>query len=135
MQTLEMTDGLCMPCHKKVAEEARVQHYLVDRLALEKDSVELPQTPEEDVFLESCAVHCLLDCCGFDALDISEEQFRRSLTEIGHEASMKALNAMNNQLGRIGDHRGLVRSRGHYEDATEIRMNYESICAILKRII
>jgi hypothetical protein len=123
-----------MPCHKKCQADIERQKAAVTRQLLEGNAVVLPESPEEDAFLRSCEVHCVLDCCGFNAIEISDEQFRRAVMDIGHAAAKRGLNAMKEQLSRIGDHTGYVRFRGHYEPADEIKENYQKVCAILERV-
>ncbi len=134
-QTIDVTGGLCMPCHNKGLAEIQRQSSDAEQELLEKDAVVLTESPEEDLFLSNCAVHCEVDCCGFNAIEISEEQFRRAVEEIGLETATKALSEMKSQIARIGDHTGLVRFRDDFEQAFKIKQGYEQVCAVLGRVV
>ena len=99
------------------------------------DAIILPVSPDEEAFLQNCAVYCELDCCGFNAVDLSELQVQACVATIGLESAKRALVAVWSQCHRIGDHVGQVRFRGFFEPAHETRRKYEEACAVLERVI
>ncbi len=98
-------------------------------------AIVLSESPEDDQFLRTCAVYCELDCCGFNAIEISEIQFQRAVTELGLDTSRVAVKAMKDQIERIGEHAGYVRFHGYYESAQTIKSKYQEVCATLERLI
>lgn len=138
VETLARTDGLCMLCYGRWHLEIKKQQAeatRVERLELERNAIVLPETAEEDRFLFSCAVYCEIDCCGFNAIDISEDQFHRSVVEVGLDAAKAALLAMRAQIDRIGEHDGYVRFRHYYEPASAIKTGYQQVCVTLERVL
>lgn len=101
----------------------------------ERDAITLIDSPDDEVFLQNCAVYCEIDCCGFNALDLSVSQVRTVVAKIGIESAQRALVTLRSQGHKIGDHIGLVRFRGYFEPAQETRQKYEEACAALERVI
>ena len=124
-----------MPCFNQDKAKAATERAGVKRMQAERDAIILQVSPDEEAFLRNCAVYCELDCCGFNAVDLSESQVRKSVETIGLDSAKCALVAMRSQSHRIGDHIGLVRFRGFFEPAQETRREYEDACAVLERVI
>ena len=133
--TTEQTSGLCMPCFNRDKAKAATERAEEERMQAQFDAIILPVSPDEEAFLQNCAVYCELDCCGFNAVDLSEFQVRTSIETIGLDSAKCALVAMRSQCHRIGDHVGQDRFRGFFEPAQETRRKYEESCAVLERVI
>ena len=124
-----------MPCHNQDKAQARSECAEAERANFERDAIVIDTSPEEELFIQSCAVHCEIDCCGFNALDLSEPQARRAMQEIGESAAQLALTSMRANRVKIGTHAGLIRFRGVYEDAREASKGYKEACEVLNKII
>jgi hypothetical protein len=128
--TLRVTGGLCMPCHKRQEREKRERQAELQRQADIDAAIEIQHPEAEIAFLDACAAHCQLDCCGFGAIAMTEEQFRQAANSCGSSVAAQALAAMRDHIRQIGEHRGLVKVFGAYEPADETRNNY-ALCASL----
>lgn len=133
--TAERTLGLCKPCFNRNKAQVAAEHAEAERTQAERNAIVLQDLPDEEPFLQNCAVFCEIDCCGFNALDLSDLQVRTSVATIGIDSAKRALRAMRSQSHRIGDHIGLVRFRGYFEPAQETRQKYEEACTALERVI
>ena len=133
--TTEKTGGLCMPCFNRDKAQAASEAATFERTLAEHHAITVDTSPDEEVFMQNCAVYCELDCCGFNALDLSDSQVRKSIEAIGIDTAKNALSSMRSHIRQIGDHLGLVKFRGFFESAPETRANYEKACATLERVI
>ena len=133
--TTEQTSGLCMPCFNRDKAQAATERAKTERMQAEREAITLPDSPDEEAFLQNCAVYCELDCCGFNALDLSDSQIRTTVESIGLVSAKCALEAIRSQGQRIGGHIGLVRFRGFLEPAQETRRKCEDAIAVLERVI
>lgn len=133
--TIAHTSGLCMPCFHRDKAHVAAERAVAERTQAEREAIVLQDSSDEEAFLLNCAVYCDIDCCGFDALDLSDSQVRISVTAIGIDSAKRALVTLRSQGQRIGEHMGLVKFRGRFEPAQETRQQCEEACAALERVI
>ena len=126
--TLKVTEGLCMPCCRQQERETEEQRQLL----LRQQAITIHETKAETRFFTECAAFCQLDCCGFDALEITPERFRTAATACGVSIATEALSSVESHIREIGQHRGLVVTFGRHEQADKATKNY-ALCAFLIR--
>jgi hypothetical protein len=62
-----------------------------------------PKLPQAFVaYLEACAVHCYLDCCGTNALKLSVEAGERWALDVGSEVAPKTLTELDELITELG---------------------------------
>ena len=132
---LRQYNGICITCAKQeestlcITEEKKAYEFAKD------NAIILPQSIAEETFFSQCQAYCDIECCGFDAIDISENQFELAIKTIGLETSLEALNNMFKHIDLIGNHQGLVTTMNHYQDAVEAKANYQQVCTCLQSTI
>ena len=132
---LNRNNGICAGCrHENEFKELKIQRDEEHKIAT-KNALILTQSLAEETFFSQCQAYCDIECCGFDAIDISENQFELAIKTIGLETSLEALNNMFKHIDLIGNHQGLVTTMNHYQDAVEAKANYQQVCTCLQSTI
>lgn len=124
-----------MPCYNKDIAQARLKRSEAERSNSERDAIIIDTSPEEELFMQSCAIHCEIECCGFNALELSEPQVRRAVHTIGVSTAQLALASMRANKLKIGNHTGLIRFRGYFEETREVSEGYKLASDVLNKII
>jgi hypothetical protein len=119
-----------MPCYRHQEQEKEESLAQQQKQTDIQAAVVIQDTDAELRFLNECAAHCELPCCGFNAIAMTPEQFRHAVRACGADVATQTLSAFRDHIRQIGGHQGLVRALGQYEPAEEAKKNY-GLCAIL----